>query len=1050
MTNSAFEEVISQLNEAQRQAVNQIEGPVLVIAGPGTGKTQILSARIGKILMDTDAQPYNILCLTYTDAGTVAMRERLVKFIGPDAYKVHIHTFHSFCNMVIQENGQYFGRREMQAISDLELIDVLHELIDGFDNNHILKKYTGDVYMMRKQLKSQFDLMKQENWTSEFIISKIEEILPELPFKEEYRYQRKYTDSKTGRQYQKGDLKEKEIAKAHEIMAKLKAAAIEFDNYNKLLVKKRRYDFQDMIRWVVEAFDREEFLLLRYQEQFQYILVDEFQDTNGAQNQIVQLLASYWEQESPNVFVVGDDDQAIYRFQGANVENIRKFRNKYANVGLTEVYLTENYRSTQTILNAAKAVIDNNTDRLVNDGVGLDKTLKAALPAYLDEGKPVQVVEYQNTWHQDADIVKQIELLREQGENLNEIAIIYHVHKEVNNIIRVLEHRKIPFNAKKGINVLEEPLILKLLTILQYLYEETDRTDTAEYLLFELMHFDFFKVDVHDVAAIVRECRSNKIPWRLVIGSPEKLFRLGLYKASTISKLSQLLTQWLEYSQNLILQELLEKILLQSGIYAVLMKLPEKEKLWQLQVLTSFFDFLKAESERLPRLSIGDFLETIKKMNDNGLIISTLKIYKAEPGIKLITAHSSKGLEFKHVFMINCVQDNWEKKASPSLEFSLPDNIDKEVKENKIEETRRLFYVAITRAKQHLHLGYSLIKYNKDNKEKETSVSLYIQEILDKLPIKIQQRALDNVEMAEYTIQTLLPPDISGLTVEKTYIDEVLKNFRLSASALNKYLACPLAFYFEYILHVPTAKNPSMGFGSAIHYALENFFRLMQKNQDQFPAKEELLSLFDKGMIRYYAQFTEKDFKYRSEYGHKLLPELYDQYVNRWAKIVSIEYNVNQAAWNGIPLTGKIDKVEFPNKNNECNVVDYKTGQPDNYKTKEKLNKPDHKNPLGGDYWRQIMFYKILIDNDKNKDWDMVSGEIDFLEKSKNENQFVKHKIVVTVDGIDFVKKQMKETWQKIKSHEFTKGCGKEDCTWCNFVTANYTNITKPEEVDEI
>src|SRR5215211_3438431 len=176
-----FEEEYQRLNVQQRKAVDQIEGPVMVIAGPGTGKTQILSARIGRILLsDAQVEPNNILCLTYTDAGVVAMRRRLSQFIGPDAYRVSIYTFHAFCNDVIQDNLHLFEKTSLDPISDLERIELMKELIDGFGKDHPLKRYRGDVYFEISSLQSLFSLMKREGWTEDYVCSKIDEYLNDL------------------------------------------------------------------------------------------------------------------------------------------------------------------------------------------------------------------------------------------------------------------------------------------------------------------------------------------------------------------------------------------------------------------------------------------------------------------------------------------------------------------------------------------------------------------------------------------------------------------------------------------------------------------------------------------------------------------------------------------------------------------------------------------------------------------------------------------------------------------------------------------------------
>ena len=250
-----FDIAYNKLNDQQRLAVNTIEGPVMVIAGPGTGKTQILASRIGKILLDTDASPENILCLTYTDAGVVAMRKRLLQFIGPDAYKVNIYTFHAFCNDVIQENLSLFEKTALDPISDLERIELFKQLIDSFPKNNPLKRYRGDVYYEINNLQSLFSTMKREGWTPAFINQKIEEYIADLANRDDFIYKRKY------KEFQPGDLKKDKIEEQKEKMEKLRAAVNEFDNFQQLMRKRNRYDFDDMINWVIKAFEENKNLL---------------------------------------------------------------------------------------------------------------------------------------------------------------------------------------------------------------------------------------------------------------------------------------------------------------------------------------------------------------------------------------------------------------------------------------------------------------------------------------------------------------------------------------------------------------------------------------------------------------------------------------------------------------------------------------------------------------------------------------------------------------------------------------------------------------------
>ena len=361
-----FTQEYEKLNPEQRRAVDTIEGPVMVIAGPGTGKTQILAARIGRILLDTDALPENILCLTYTDAGTLAMRRRLQQFIGADAYKVNIYTFHAFCNDVIQDNLSLFEKNSLDAISELENIQLFKQLIDSFPKNHPLKRYRGDVYYEINNLKNLFSSMKREGWSPEYINGKIDAYIQDLPSRDEYIAKRAVGN------FKKGDVRIDKIEEEKEKIEKLRAAVNEFDSYQAMMRKKNRYDFDDMINWVIKVFEENKQVLSGYQEKFQYILVDEYQDTSGTQNKLVQLLISYW--DKPNVFVVGDDDQSIYRFQGANVENMLVFANHYTK-DLMTVVLTSNYRSTQPILDISKTLINRNEERLVKQIDGLSKDL---------------------------------------------------------------------------------------------------------------------------------------------------------------------------------------------------------------------------------------------------------------------------------------------------------------------------------------------------------------------------------------------------------------------------------------------------------------------------------------------------------------------------------------------------------------------------------------------------------------------------------------------------------------------------------------------------
>ncbi|MBL4655172.1 MAG: ATP-dependent helicase [Bacteroidia bacterium] len=1026
---STFNEELKKLNPNQREAVDQIDGPVLVIAGPGTGKTQIISARIGNILSSTNIQagPHNILCLTYTDAATIAMRKRLEDFIGPTAYRVHIYTFHSFCNMVIQENLDYFGKRELEPISELEQVLLCQQLIVSFPKEHPLKRYTGNIYYEVSRLLDLFRKMKEESWIAEYLETCIDKYLKDLPMRDEYIYQRNSKD------YKKGDLKTAKLEEETKRMEQLNAAANEFNTLQDLMKKNSRYDYSDMIQWVIKAFKKNQNLLLRYQEQYQYILVDEYQDTNGSQNEMLKLLANFW--EVPNVFVVGDDDQSIYRFQGANVKNLMDFHDEYKD-HLKKIVLKENYRSSQNILNTAQQLIGYNFERLINKIPDLTKDLTAHNNEFANSQIIPSINEYYNTTHEEASIVKEIEKLQSQKVNLNEVAVIYRKHKQVDNIIKILTTKEISINLKRKLNILELPFINKLIKILKYLQLECERPHSAEYLLFEIMHFDYFDISARDVAVISKACRYNhstktKPTWRELISSREKLFRLNLESLKQISNLEANLNYWISNVHNITFQQLFEKIISRGGLLNYIMK--SKDQTMLMEALITLFDFIKAESSRQNKFDIKDFLELIELMEQHNISIEINQVNYADEGVNFLTAHSAKGLEFKHVYMIGCDSKTWESKG-PSRGYKLPDTINAspandEASNANLEESRRLFYVGMTRAKEHLNISYS----SETNQGKSIEKTQFISEILDgECQTQFNQQVhLDKNEIFNY--QSLLLSEINEPVLkllDHEFIASLLEKYTMSVTHLNKYLRCPIAFYFENIVKVPIAKSEYMEFGSAVHYALEQLFSKMKESGNgTFPTRDEFYDFFKSDMFRRKNSFTKEQFERRLEYGQTILPDYYSKYINNWDKIIVPEYRTKKIEISGVPLTGAVDKLEFDG--NEVNVVDYKTGKPEN--GLKKLNSPTDKDPNGGDYWRQIVFYKILLDNDRTKKWKMVSGEMDFVEKNRK-SEFVKKKLHVTDEDKKVVISQIKDTHQKIMDHQFEKGCGDDNCQWCNFV----------------
>lgn len=1033
-----FQQIYNNLNEQQKLAVDTIEGPVMVIAGPGTGKTQILSARIGKILLETDTRPENIICLTYTDAGVVAMRKRLLNFIGPDAYKVNIYTFHAFCNDVIQENLSLFEKTSLDPVSELERTDFFVELIDAFPKDHPLKRYRGDVYFEINNLQQLFSTMKREGWTPAFINQKIDEYINSLSTRDEY------VTKRATKQFKKGDIRTDKIEEEKEKVGKLRAAVNEFNNFQQIMAKYKRYDFDDMINWVIKAFEENENLLRRYQEQFLYILVDEYQDTSGTQNRLVELLINYW--DMPNVFVVGDDDQSIYRFQGANVENMLAFANTYKN-DLLKIVLTNNYRSTQPILDISKTLIDRNNERLIKQIEGLSKTLTSSNNALKQLTHTPLVKEYQTQREEMIGITRQVQTLLEQDVLPGRIGIIYKENKYGEELAQYFKLKGIPAYSKRSINILTLPLIQKIILLMEFLNAEHDTPYGGDEMLFEILHFDWFGIPPIEIAQLSMEVADklfteNKTSLRRLLHTkstqpPRDLFSTGIHP--NLKKASTIIESLIANVANVTLQNLFDEIVRTTGLLNLVMQ--SEDKIWQLQVITTFFDFIKEETRRNPFLDLKTVVKNIHLMIEEKISIPLVQVGGTEKGVNLLTAHGSKGLEYEYVFFVGCNASSWEKKRKPSSGYSFPDTMfASQPKQVEEEELRRLFYVALTRAEKHLYISFA--KFKADGKELEPS--MFVAEIQEQHSLPVETVVIDQEVLAAFSVLQFseAAPEIEKL--EREFVTRLLEKFTMNVTALNNYLKCPLEFYFKNLVRIPSPKNEATEFGSAAHYAIEQLFKKMQNSpSNTFPLVNEFIYDFEWYMHRHRESFTQEQFDRRIEYGREILTNYYNQYVDNWNKIVATERSIRNIVVNGVPLKGKLDKLEFEGK--MVNVVDYKTGDPE--RGIKKMNPPSEKEPNGGDYWRQAVFYKILLDNYDARDWKVISSEFDFIEPDKKK-VYHKQKIVISPEDVTTVKEQIRVVWEKIQAQDFYTGCGKEDCHWCNFVKTNNLAVAlhEPEE----
>lgn len=1111
--NATFQTELDRLNPAQRAAVEKIDGPVMVLAGPGTGKTHLLAARIGNILSETDTGAHNILCLTFTEAGVKAMRERLLKFIGPEAHRIGIYTFHGFCSNLIQQNLQYFGKPDLEPLGELEQIRVVRALLDGLEQETPLRQGYHDPYFYEPHLKHLFSAIKAEGWEIDDMAQKIDRYVAELPTHPEFTYKRNSGPNKKGAPKQ-GSITEELLR-----MKRLRAAIHLFPAYQNALRLERRYDYGDMIGWVLRAFNDFPSLLRAYQERYQYVLVDEFQDTNGSQDAIVRSLIDYWER--PNIFIVGDDDQAIYEFQGARLRAMTDFFQRYDDVKL--VTLTENYRSRQEILDAASTLIAKNDLRIGNKlpELAVEKILVASNPDYapppipkgsnfrnpgqsqprsdgrspgisqprsdeqspgtsptpppssapaaapkktpptggsqLENRAPVRVLSFPDQTQETGYLINQLRTWHATGTPWSEMAVIYAKHGQAAELRHLLERADIPYRSKRRPDVLKGRPVRQLLDLLHYLQAEHDRPGTGEYLLFRVLHFRCFGLWPHDLA------RMNRA--RLATSSLEHLPPLGAGGITTWRDFLQLPKRWpadlrdgdaiqltADWLEDMIgevdlypLTEYVERAMNGSGLLPNVLRHPNRAEL--LQHLATFADFTVAEVARRPRITLGDLLETLRQMDENRIQLPLRSHLDQAEAVLLVTAHSAKGLEFDKVWMLDCAEPKWgQPGGGRKNQFKLPDTLTYTGAANEEEARRRLFFVALTRAK--IEVVMSVADLNEKGKAQQR-VS-FIDELVSDAGLKIEAGGLSARQTeatAELQLQPTDPTRLPGL--EAAAIAELLKDFRLSVSALYGYLKCPTAFFYEKLLGVPDLEREQTLYGSALHDALETYFLRMKRDTSSiFPSREELLYNFESALGRRRGLLTPAGFRNRMRQGRLELAIYYDTYRNSWTSDVDVEMLIRNTEVDGIPLVGMIDRVDVLS-DAWVRVVDYKTSGSGKSSLAPKIKGPTKSKPHGGTYWRQLNFYKLLYDNRPGNIRRVKEGKISFLLVNPEGKQ-PEVGVSMGPKDQDALRTIMREAWEGIQAQNFT-GCGEDDCDWCRFVAdlREDAPLEREDEVDD-
>jgi len=978
----------------------------MVVAGPGTGKTQVLAARIANILKKTDAPPYSILALTFTDSAAINMRKRVVQMIGKPGYYVNIATFHAFCSDVIRTHPEYFPiDRGSEPLSELEKYDLFQTIIES-SKLDILKPINRTTFYIRDIIRAISQLKKEAVSPTDF----------KLVIKKEFGT----IDASLSKTAQAIQKKNKE---------KNTELALIYERYQKELRSRLRYDFDDMIAFVVQAFQSDELLLREYQEKLHYFLVDEYQDTNTSQNTVVELLASYWGDKA-NLFVVGDPNQSIFRFQGASIENTLSFVKKFPQAEL--ITLERGYRSPQKIYDAAHQLISVNTLTDEKEHKKLMQAVNKKLETTKGKGNNIFLSVLPSQTLEIVYVVEEIKKLIKKGTPPEEIAVLYRNNSDANEIQEMLDKWNLPYEIDGGANILEAESIRQFLQLLHVINDIRHGQEGGE--LYEVLSYPW--IDVSNILAmkIGRAAGKARLSIYELISQGYETFRKH-HGQNDVSKIEfheaeqfiEKLQTWSTADSAMIFTAWFEMLLKESGYLDWLLQQPTKIEL--LTNINSLFREVKALVTDNHGMKLAHFLKSIVTMREHKLQIQAEDLNVKKGAVHLSTVHKAKGREWQSVFIIHCVDGKWGNARTREL-IPLPEGLLQNTdlsKKEKNEDERRLFYVAITRAKEQVYLSYPETVIT-EYKSREVTGSMFIEE-LGKENIELKDiRSL--TQEADKHLETLLQPATAPLVsiTDEDFFRSLVENFKLSVTALNTYLRDKNEFIENTLLKVPRAKPEPMAFGTAVHTALEKLYKA--KMEDRPLKKDQFLHVFNESLKKELLHVD--DIKRRLESGQAVLDQYYDDHLDDIAEPLFIErffgYGFSKTILSDIPLTGRIDRVDWIDKEKKLvRVIDYKTGKAKSVNDIEgktvavKLSEREQILPesIRGPYKRQLLFYKLLTQLDQTFIPTVTEGAFDFVEPNKTTGKTVTRNFVLSDSDVVELKKLIQEVMKEIRQLKF-------------------------------
>jgi DNA helicase-2/ATP-dependent DNA helicase PcrA len=961
-----------RLNKEQLEAIKHKSGPLLIIAGAGTGKTTVITERIKYLLLSKKVKLSEILALTFTEKAAREMEER-VDMVMPYGYtQMWISTFHSFCDRILRQEALHIGLDpKFRLITQTSSIQFVRNNLFAFDLNYF--RPLGNPTKFVSGMLQHFSRLQDEDITPQ----------------EYLKYAKKIVKKKTTNDGKMEAKKTMELAKA-------------YITYSELKVKEGRMDFGDLIVKTLALFRQRQNILANYQKQFKHILVDEFQDTNHAQNELAILLAG----KGKNITVTGDDDQSIYRFRGAAVSNIIHFKKVYPKAKV--VVLTKNYRSTQEILDRAYTMIQhNNPDRLE----AVEKIDKRLVSQRKLRGEDIQFI-HTDRVENEADLVaKEIVKLTKGGKyDYKDFAILVRANNHAEPFMRALSRSGLPYQFLGPGRLFRQPEVIDLISYLKVLYNFED--SVAFYRLLSIDYFDIFPRDLIKIGNYARRFNLS------IFETCEKIDSIFVNTETKrkIKKITTIINKHLKLTRKETAGQLVYYFLEETGLLQRLLKTETLEVEKKAQNISKFFDKLKTyetDNEEATVMAIVDWIDLSSELGESPL--ATDVDWSEMNAVNILTVHSSKGLEFPVVFLVNLVSQRF-----PTIErreqIPIPDALIKEilpVGDYHVEEERRLFYVGMTRAKDLVFLT-AADYYGEGKREKRLSPFIFEALGDSAVSAKLATDKHEQLSFIDYKSIDSEKPDteVSGEKRERIHVDY------LSYSQIETFKICPLHYKLKYIYKIPTPFSAPLSFGIAMHAALKDFYFNYKSGQKQneklmhaalkdnwisegYKSKSHEKKMFDKGK-KFLSGY------YKKEFNPKTIPAALEQ---SFVVPLSLPKGAKQ-----LKIGGKIDRVDIL-PGGKIEIIDYKTGA--NIPTQKQI-----------DHDLQLTFYALAAANINEepfgKSVDKIKLTLYYFDNQK------KISTIRTKEQLEDARKEIFAWRDKIEKSDF-KCSGHMFCRTCEY-----------------